>query len=657
MNFINLTLIIAVILVYMTGYVIYCRCDSMINPAFMPMISISLIGLGLIVFGMLNLLYIGNIVLMSAIVIIFFVHVHRFRKKILTYAFDKATIYFCLMSLVIIFIYCNKNIEYHIWDEISHWGPFFKSIFINRKLPIYVDIAFTHGGYTQFTSVIYFFFSFWLKEFNTPSTYAVMLIMITACNTTVLYVIPPKKYYVLFVNIITLSTYLALFPTLHPYSSIYMDALVGVFGGGFIIFIYSLGNQVTNVKNYIVTCLMATAFAQIKSSGLPVVMLSCAFYFVCCLMHNERNEKCLGVKNYLYKTIFIIAGTLFSIGLYKVIFETFTKGIYVINNSESPSLIKRLEDFMANGSESYFVRFTKVFFSGLITLKIGPMPHLFWLITFLLIALFMYFCSDIERKDKIIAILLPIASIVLIFAIYIGYLVRAGEGRALVLGSFDRYSGTLLIGSMMMLFVFFIKYSSTGKYRYVYSAVLFLISSICCINFLLDSDNNYFTNAFRLEDMSFDRYYNMSRVLPDYIEPDVNLLVIAQGNDGNVPFLYRYHLLNIINVLEPGPKIPSSYATSQEVIDHLGTGGYYKVKSLEGFIEAIERYSIQYILVDYTDDVLRTGYGHLFSDNLLTAHNWTPKLYRVIDAETYELICAFDVSTYECINVIDASTE
>lgn len=639
----NLTMILPVVSVYMWGYVIYASLKEKVKAAFMPLFATAGIGLFLLLCGYINTLFIGTAIALALGLILFICCIVKKRNIFINYTKDYGIIAYLILCTTIIVVYTSKDMCYHIWDEISHWGPFFKSIFYTDALPMYSEYSMTHGSYTQYGPVLYYFFTFFLKEYNEPSAYAAVMIMMNASVVTMLYIVPRKRYILAVGVSIFAATFLAFFPQIYPYSTIYLDAWVGVMGGSVIIFMYSMDDKLSTKCGWILSAMLILAFALIKSSGLPIALLCVAFYFVCCSVSQTKKDKS-EIISILWKTLLMLFVVVAIYVLGNKIFE-WAGGMDITKVPDGPimsfseRILECYYDWRMNGESSFWAKMAENFLIGLFDRKLGALPYIGWLIIMVVIIAISSVLKRVEKKDKIIIRVVPVSSLVLLTALLCVYMKRIYE-RALLLYSFERYITPIVIGSLMIMLIMLIKYICQMKKKTVGNIFSLTLFIICVINMHLNPAENYLTNQVTACDAYRERYQIISEELRNYVNEDSVVYMISQGNIGNVAFTYKYELLGECNVVEPkGISAPISLTTKEPIIAEDAGVLQYSHTSPEDFVSIIQQHEVDYIIIDFSDDLLKEGYGHLFSDGISTGHEWDTKLYRVTGSEVpYEFV-------------------
>lgn len=653
-NLQNMVMLIPLLSVVMWGYIIFYKTGDEVKASFMPLLAVCIIGMLLLLTGYMNFLYIGTIIVFLAGAVLFAYCLRKNSDLFKRYLTDYGTIFFLLLAAMLISLHCFKDINIHNWDEFSHWGPFFKNIFLTNAMPAYADYPMTHGSYPQIISVLYYYFSFLIKEYNDASIYAVMMIMISACATTLFSVFSEKSYRlcIMMVGIIA-STFLALFPDVQAYSSILQDALVGIMAGGIVLLIYSLEEKVHDKKYIGLVAFVLMAYVQIKTSGLPMALLCCGFYFICCLATSEKIDKKSFVKALTVLVIMAVAVAVFYVlpkqlysiaGVVDITEEATRIDASGIDEEDSdivlePPLVRCYNDWKENGKDSFWAKMTRAFLQGLWTRKVGMLSGLGWILAFILAGVIIKWRKKVELKDRIVLTVIPVSVILLLLALYLAYMRRIFV-RALLLPSYERYITPLIIGCVMLLFSIGMKYGFQRENNKKNVIVLGGVAVLCSAGFIINETENYFANQITLEEAGKYRYKIVGEQLADCVENDSIIYVISQGNVGNVAYGYRLQLLSECTILEPlWRTAPISCSIAGDSMNDEGGVADYKEVSVSRFQRNVVRSAVDYILVNYTDDILRDGYGELFSDGLTTGQDWDAKLYKVESGEEkYQLV-------------------
>lgn len=637
LNLANVTMLIPMGSMVLWGYVLYMLFKEEINPSFMPMLSMLLLGMVLVIGGYLNLLKATSWIVFILGFVLFAL---KFKKdKVQEYYTNYGIITFIIMSVVVIVLYSYKPMNYHIWDEISHWGPFFKSIFEIDALPMYSAYEMTHGMYTQICMVIYYYLSMFMSDFNEPSTYALVNIMVNTGAISLLASVCKKKNALAIGVAVFALTFMSYVVELWPYSTIYFDAALATMAGSIIIFMYSLDKKILEKKYYGLLIVLVVAFNQIKLSGLPIALLCCAFYFILILLA----EDALNIRKVflsIVKFVTMVLVVVISQSLHNKLFVL--AGAISTSDTSNTSSLQKIEqcylDWKMNGEASFWSKMTTAYLEGLGTREIVGIPMTIWLLIFVGVFVVALLSRRFTNKELIILALLPVANVLMLLAIFYIYMSFIFE-RHLLLPSFERYITPLIVGCFMIVLFMFISKIGSLAYKRVVVVTLILATFSTC-NFVNNSEENYFINSVTDSEAYSYRYRSISEKVKEYIEEGDMLYIISQGDIGLVTYRYQYELTGFCQVLEPRPSYaPPSISVEEAVLNQSsGTLSYTKI-SADDFAELIDTRGFDYILVEYSDEALLTGYGELFSDGIASGNPWDAKLYKVTDKNSvYELV-------------------
>ena len=267
---ISILLLIAVFFVITIGYGVQKKFHITENTGII-FTALSFLMIYLLIVASLDLLRLGTLVLWIILILFFLYVVAKERTNFITYIKSNEIQLFWWASLSFIILFAVISPFFIAWDEFSHWGPFYKSIKETGRLHIFLDREFVHQAYPQGISLLFYGLTFPISEFSEETVYCIHAIIIIACSLTAL---PFKKYNKGFMCIVVpLATILMyfLFPYISPYSTIYLDTLLGAYFGACIIMILKFQN--IDRRNIFIVVVNIASLMQIKDISVIFALI------------------------------------------------------------------------------------------------------------------------------------------------------------------------------------------------------------------------------------------------------------------------------------------------------------------------------------------------------------------------------------------------
>lgn len=340
---ISILLLIAVFFVITIGYGVQKKFHITENTGII-FTALSFLMIYLLIVASLDLLRLGTLVLWIILILFFLYVVAKERTNFITYIKSNEIQLFWWASLSFIILFAVISPFFIAWDEFSHWGPFYKSIKETGRLHIFLDREFVHQAYPQGISLLFYGLTFPISEFSEETVYCIHAIIIIACSLTAL---PFKKYNKGFMCIVVpLATILMyfLFPYISPYSTIYLDTLLGAYFGACIIMILKFQN--IDRRNIFIVVVNIASLMQIKD-------ISVIFALICVFVLFLRYYAIQKEKIFHINTLYLIGGLLISLSWWKIALFLTKKADDQFSDLKISDLLYSMMDFIKNG-ENYF---------------------------------------------------------------------------------------------------------------------------------------------------------------------------------------------------------------------------------------------------------------------------------------------------------------
>ena len=132
-------------------------CKLRLPAGFGPVAAIGFVMVVLQVFGSVHLLWLGTQLLLVGAVLLM---AHRKRQELITYLLHPGVLAFVVGVAVLQIAYAIRAPQFETWDEFSHWGVFFKSVFYDHQFALWqVGRSLAHPAYPQGLPALYALFS------------------------------------------------------------------------------------------------------------------------------------------------------------------------------------------------------------------------------------------------------------------------------------------------------------------------------------------------------------------------------------------------------------------------------------------------------------------------------------------------------------------
>ena len=600
-----------------------------INYAVTPFVAACAIISVLFLFSIFRLLLFSLIfiyisVIVCACIVLFKVKIKAFVDFILS----PPIIFFCFLSALFAVILLIKKPFFNIWDELSNWGPFYKSIFISNQIHIFNNYSnFGHADYPQASTYFYYFFARLFRNYQEDIAYIANTILLVACSTCLLGKTSWKKPFLAVISFAAASLIFYLFPCVSPYVSVYQDSILGAFFGATLILLISDSQNV--LGKGIAISIALFAFVQVKDIALLFAFIICVIFAVFLFISGKdhftiHKRKINRYLAYSCISVLMIIPPVLSKSIWLALVHRYhIVGQFVLKFSNIVNGLHEL--FFVRGS--YARQLLKVNINAFNTIAVflssGHTAHFAFilLLTLGLLAASIIYVKTKNKNAVILNVAMPLFFIGYLAVLYILYLTVFSQYEALASASYDRYVGSFIIGWLMCILASALYY---GDFKNVpFYKNLSAISIILTFYFVFQSlpSQNIFTSSNNYQSSSRLRFDTASEQFQSSFHSDDVVWVISQGDQGYNMWAYHYALL-------PVPVITSFAKWS------LGTPKYsgdiwstnFTVQEFRNFIATNK---ITYIIIDKSDSSLKTEFVNLFSDHLQNTDSNNPCLYKV----------------------------
>ena len=411
-----------------------------------------------VLFGILNLLFAGAILYYVGALagLLYSVLYSKTRTELIASVRSFPTVAFLFGCVFFIVLFSIKEPFYVSWDEFSHWGPFVKNAKLSDALHIFSEKEFVHPPYYQGTTVLYYIGSFFSREYAEADVFAVYCVFFVACAVSLLPDLKWKNSPVLcaafllatpmMFMILPYANYAA------PYTSIYLDSLVGVFFGAVLSYIITSRHENTSVWTMAITSLLLLAFFQIKDIAVAFCMICMATYAVQLLINRKPGKQW---KLLIVAFLLIVVVPLVGRQLWSTVLTMTGNDSGQFTGISVSELVEIIRSDRA-GENTWFTDVFNAFLSGL-----GTVEVVWSKISIPLVALIIFVCGTAFgvfawKKERDFTYLIHALLFVLYFACYLAlllviYLCAMSPDEAMRNASMDRYMATFLSGFCIVL--------------------------------------------------------------------------------------------------------------------------------------------------------------------------------------------------------------
>ena len=622
--------IFSLLLIVLLAYEIWSKFS--LNPGYCPIVAMSVITIMMYVFGLNQQLRAGAIIVSLIIVLNVFAVLKNSKQKINQFFSNPGIWFFICLSLLFIFYFHTSAITFDLWDEISHWGPFYKFTFYSRNFPVFYDSNVMHAYYLQGATSLYFFFAWWMSAFSESLPYIVINMLVAAGLAPLFARIKLHNKSLLFWLMIITLVSMSFLQTVFPYFSIYVDFLLGIIFGAGVIMVLDRENH----KHILLMGSVILLPSILKDIGL-VFSLFLLGILVIQIMTDKKTTYKTGILG-------LVSSVLVQIVLLRIYWSAILEAYDIRSLLQfSPEKISAAFWGLVSQKNAFFIEVTRSYFRAFMGLQ--PLIIVHFRISILVIFIFLLVLGIAlalidKQRTKMTKLTLTLGFPVL-FILYELILILIITSTfsiydAQLAPSFDRVTTTVIVGWWMVLLFWMM---SLLKLRFNRRETL-MIHIGGCVGFMLfiavvtNKGYDSFFNMRRATHsqqqrvevkLAWERYKNVFR-------PHDRVWIISQHDYGFRFWLYHLEFMPEIQVLGgyiPYKEFDSVPFTSWSLGRPKFEGDVWSTPtSLDDFINVLKIFRINYVLIDKADEELYTGYHQLFTDDLTSMGDKSTQVYR-----------------------------
>lgn len=605
--------------IILLGFV--CKRALKVETAFTFFIAIAGIILWLLIGGSVNLLYVFRIALYCGIYICGIYQVAKNKQLFLAYIKNPATIMFLVSVLGLSIVYMFHNSFYFGWDDFSHWGPFYKSIFMENSLLQFSNIPMVHQSYPQGMTVLFYYTALFSSSFIEAQTFISVYIMLAACSTALLAFVEWKKPLQTVLTLCLLPLFYVLFPYSEPYISVCLDTTLGAVFGTVLLMIIAIARE-DKRESHLGIWLGLALLVQIKPISILLALVCVVIYGVQIWLIQPAQSLAVTIRRNTNKQTFQqfgfgVASVVLSYGYWQVFLRITNTNKDQFSAPLERNFLERLQDSIAGKDEV----FANIWSRFLINLRHMPVVYNGYgnalVVTVLLIVAGVVLGTLLIRLKKLwgpaISLwLMPLFFIAYLFSIFYTYITMMSEFEGLTNASFQRYISTFMIAWAMLLLGICLYYGENLLFKKLPN----LLPTMAVLSILLLQANTIVQHDVLNLELSHEEagrtgFGTVSDQMLAKLEPEDTIWLIAQNDDGMYRYMYHYTLFPA-NVSLATPETLSATLSKQEVL------------------AIAQENNIDYIVVYIIDDAFDQAFAPLFSDKLASVkEKYLPSLYRV----------------------------
>lgn len=260
-------------------------CKLQLPAGFAPLCGISFCMVVLQLAGSANLLWLGvQLLLVGAVLTL----VQRRRQEILPQLLTPGVLSFCCAAGVLMAVFAIRQPVFQTWDEFSHWGMYFKSVFYNHSFAVWdPSRSLAHQAYPQGLAGLYALFALPAAQYREADVLFVTALPLAA-SASALFALPQvtaRRMRVAYTAAACLAApaLFWLFAPDTPYTTAYMDAPAGaMFAAALLLCVLPCADG-KQVQRGLALALLCAALTTVKEIGTVFALCVMGIWFLQCL--------------------------------------------------------------------------------------------------------------------------------------------------------------------------------------------------------------------------------------------------------------------------------------------------------------------------------------------------------------------------------------
>lgn len=259
-------------------------CKLRLPCGFAPITGIAFVMIELQVFGSLHLLRVGVLLTLAGAALSL---AHRKPRELLGCLARSGVLAFLTGVLVLQVAYALREPRFQTWDEFSHWGIFFKSVFYDHEFSLWQSArSLAHPAYPQGLPALYALFAPLLQDYAERDVFFVVNLPLLAAGGALFEAVCPTDrragLWHRLCGCAAVPLLFWIFVPDTPYTTVYMDAPVGALFAAALVLVMT--TKTGERMHPWAVGLLAAATATVKEIGSVFALCVLGIWFVRCLL-------------------------------------------------------------------------------------------------------------------------------------------------------------------------------------------------------------------------------------------------------------------------------------------------------------------------------------------------------------------------------------
>lgn len=267
-------------------------CKLRLPAGFAPLCGLCFCMVVLQLAGSCNQLWLGaQLLLVGAVLTL----AQRRRHEILPQLLSPGVLAFCSAAGVLMAVFAIQQPEFQTWDEFSHWGIYFKSVFYQHRFAVWdTTRSLAHQAYPQGLPGLYALFALPAAQYREADVLFVTALPLAAAASA-LFALPqvtarrPRIAYTVCACLAAPALFWLFAPDT-PYTTAYMDAPVGALFAAALCVILLPCAANSRVQRGLALALLCGALTTVKEIGTVFALCVVGIWFLQCLLDALRDK-------------------------------------------------------------------------------------------------------------------------------------------------------------------------------------------------------------------------------------------------------------------------------------------------------------------------------------------------------------------------------
>ena len=261
-------------------------CKLRLPAGFAPLCGLCFCMVVLQLAGSCNQLWLGaQLLLVGAVLTL----AQRRRHEIFPQLLSPGVLAFCSAAGVLMAVFAIRQPEFQTWDEFSHWGIYFKSVFYQHRFAVWdTTRSLAHQAYPQGLPGLYALFALPAAQYREADVLFVTALPLAAA-VSALFALPqvtarrPRIAYTVCACLAAPALFWLFAPDT-PYTTAYMDAPVGALFAAALCVILLPCAANSRVQRGLALAFLCGALTTVKEIGTVFALCVVGIWFLQCLL-------------------------------------------------------------------------------------------------------------------------------------------------------------------------------------------------------------------------------------------------------------------------------------------------------------------------------------------------------------------------------------